>query len=314
MPLTTAPIISISWISAALERLTSTPCGYHWAEPSAAEPTALAALSLIGAGQITAAQTHLKWLAVAQTPEGCIAPFPELNQSTWPTAQATFAAAAAARREFQRNFTTEAAEINRIGSNAASFNLSQASQWLLGAVGKTVENSPEFGHNGQLVGWPWVLGTHSWQEPTAWFVLALKAMGLTDHPRTREGIRLLVDRLLSRGGCNFGNTVVLGQKLRPQVEPTGVTLLALVGEQINDPRIELSLQYLSETISAETTPISLGYGLLGLTAHKRRPAAAEQWLETAYQRTAKRDAAPISLALLVLAAQGIECPLIKYAV
>jgi hypothetical protein len=106
----------------------------------------------------------------------------------------------------------------------------------------------------------------------------------------------------------------LGQKLRPQVEPTGVTLLALAGEQINDPRIELSVQYLSETVSAETTPISLSYGLLGLTTHNRRPASADRWLETAYQRTMKRDAAPIALALLVLATQREDCPLIKYIV
>ena len=33
--------------------------------------------------------------------------------------------------------------------------------------------------------------------------------------RTREGVRLLRDRLLPDGGCNYGNTTVLGQTLSP---------------------------------------------------------------------------------------------------
>ena len=92
--------------------------------------------------------------------------------------------------------------------------------------------------------WPWVLGTHSWIEPTAFNVLALKAAGRGEHPRTREAVRLLVDRLLPTGGCNYGNTTVLGQQLRPHLAPTGLVLLSLAGEQINDSRIAKSLAYL----------------------------------------------------------------------
>jgi hypothetical protein len=306
MPVTSAPDLTTPWVSSALERLATAPCGYHAKEPSAAEPSALAALALIGAGQLAAAKIHLDWLANAQAASGSIAPFAELTQSAWPTPLGILATAVAGRPEF-------APTTGNVSQLAAQrFNLSQASQWLLSAAGNRIENSPEFGHNGQLVGWPWVIGTFSWQEPTAWSVMALKAIGLAEHPRTREGVRMLVDRLLSTGGCNFGNTVVMGQQLRPQVEPTGVTLLALAGEQINDPRIGLSLQYLTDTVSAETTPISLSYGLLGLTAHNRRPAAANQWLETAFRRTVQRDASPLALALLVLAALGNECPLISY--
>ncbi len=302
MPLTSAPNISNAWIAAALDYLAKAPWGYHAQEPSAAEPTALAALALMGAGRTDAAQTQLNWLADAQTSAGSMASFAELTQSAWPTPLAMLAAAVRARPEFSKKVA---------GSERGSFDLSQAKQWLLTAAGSTMQNSPEMGHNGQLVGWPWVIGTHSWQEPTAWSVMALKATGMSDHPRAREGVRLLVDRLLPTGGCNFGNTVVLGQTLRPQVEPTGVALLALGGEKISDPRIELSLQYLLKTVSVETTPISLSYGLLGLTAHDLRPSAADDWLEAAYRRTLKRAAAPLVLALLVLAAQGKDCPLIK---
>jgi hypothetical protein len=304
MPLTAAPNISNKWITDALARLAEAPWGYHATEPSAAEPTALAALALMGAGRSDQAQPHLKWLAAAQTSAGSIAPFEELTQSAWPTSLAIVAVAISAHAEFKKV----------AGSDRGSFDLSQAKQWLLTAAGTTMQNSPEIGHNGQLVGWPWVIGTHSWQEPTAWSVMALKALGMSDHPRAREGIKLLVDRLLATGGCNFGNTIVLGQTLRPQVEPTGVTLLALAGEKITDPRIEFSLQYLIKNVSVETTPISLSYGLLGLTAHDRRPSVADEWLEAAYRRASQRNAGPLVLALLVLAAQGKDCPLIKQLV
>src|SRR5262249_35705100 len=164
---------------------------------------------------------------------------------------------------------------------------------------------------GMLVGWPWVIGTHSWQEPTAWSVLALKFLGFATHPRTREGVRLLIDRLLPEGGCNYGNTYVLGQKLRPQIEPSGLTLLALAGEDSDDPRISRTIKYIAAAISEQTTPISLSYGLIGQNAHRRAPADAAAWLESAYARTIKREPAPLTIALLVLAAQGAECPLIK---
>ena len=104
--------------------------------------------------------------------------------------------------------------------------------------GIAVERYEELGHDSSLIGWPWVEGTHSWIEPTAWAVLALKAVGLRQHPRTREAVRLLVDRLLPEGGCNFGNTYVLGQQLLPHLQSSGICLLALAGEKIDDPRID----------------------------------------------------------------------------
>jgi hypothetical protein len=298
MAVATALMNSTSWISDALDRLAA-PCGYHAAEPPSAEPTALAALALIGAGKADQAEPHLKWLAGAQNAAGSIAPFSELTDSAWPTPLAILAAVSAARS-------------GKSLDSKSGPDISSASSWLLAASGKPVANSPDFGHNGQLIGWPWVIGTHSWQEPTAWSVLALKALGQQNHPRTREGIRVLVDRLLPSGGCNYGNTTVLGQLLRPHIEPTGVALLALAGESVDDPRIELSLKYLTNAVTAETTPISLSYGLIGLTAHHRRPAESAQWLEGSYRDTVKREASPLAIALLVLAAQERDCPLLMY--
>jgi hypothetical protein len=294
-------------MSAALDLLASAPCGYHPQQPPAAEPTALAALALIGAGRLDAAQKHLHWLAAAQTAGGDIAPFGQIPQSAWPTPIAIIAAVASDRKIQAESNTASGKQ-----SDSPTFSVKQASTWLLSAAGLPVPKSPNYGHNTQLIGWPWVLGTHSWQEPTAWSVLALQSLGLGQHPRAQEGIRLLVDRLLATGGCNYGNTIILGQTLRPHVLPTGLALLALAGEQIADPRIEKSIQYLTDTLNADTTSVSLSYGLLGLTAHNRRPAESQRWLEAAYRRTEQRDPSPHALALLVLAGQGVKCPIIQF--
>jgi hypothetical protein len=83
------------------------------------------------------------------------------------------------------------------------------------------------GHNGMLVGWPWVSGTHSWVEPTSLALLAMGREGRAGHPRAREGVRVLIDRAIPGGGWNVGNTVVFGTRLRPSPGPSGLALLAL---------------------------------------------------------------------------------------
>ena len=119
---------------------------------------------------------------------------------------------------------------------------------------------------------------------------------------------MLVERLLSRGGCNYGNTVVLGQELRPHVQPTGLAMLALAGQADSDGRIARSLDFLSANLSVETTSASLSYGLIGLAAHDRFPANASKWLQAAYRRTIARDGAAYKLALLSLAARAPNVP------
>ena len=45
----------------------------------------------------------------------------------------------------------------------------------------------QLGHDSTLIGWPWVEGTHSWIEPTAWAVLALKSVGTESAPTHARG-------------------------------------------------------------------------------------------------------------------------------
>ncbi|MCC7086035.1 MAG: hypothetical protein IT427_13615 [Pirellulales bacterium] len=282
-----------------LDRLVPLPCGYQRGGPPAAEPTALAVLALCGGRRFDAARVGASWLASVQSLDGRVPPLADLNWPAWPTPLAVLAVLAA-RNEDR-------------GDVSKSFDVDRATQWLLTSAGKPIPTSTEFGHDGRLIGWSWAAGTHAWVEPTAWSVLALKALGLSDHRRTREGVKLLVDRLLSTGGCNYGNTVVLGQRLRSHIEPTGLTLLALADETIADPRIDLSLRFLQSALSAETTPISLAYGLLGLAAFERTSTDAADWLVRQSRRVVGDDGSPLKLALLAMASQGASGVLIRSA-
>jgi hypothetical protein len=133
-------------------------------------------------------------------------------------------------------------------------------------------------------------------------VLALKAAGNGDHPRTREAVRLIGDRLLPAGGCNYGNTTVLGQTLLPHVQPTGLAMMALADEKLPVPQVTLSLNFLQRELCQDTTTSSLCYGLLGLAAHDRMPPDRGEWLNRAHNRSISKGASCYKLALLALAA------------
>jgi hypothetical protein len=188
----------------------------------------------------------------------------------------------------------------------------RALAWALAERGQTLPVSSAFGHDSSLAGWPWAAGTHSWLEPTAMFVLALKAVGHLHHARTREAVRLIVDRQLPRGGWNYGNTIVLGQVLLSHLLPTGLAMMALAGEETNDPRTSLSLAYLQHEISETTATASLCMGLMGLQANRIATPKRDAWLSAAYRRVVARGASPYKLALLALASAE-KNPLVSMA-
>lgn len=264
-----------------LQRLRSLDhCGYSPAGPWAAEPTALATLALSGHRETAQALRLAQQLAEAQLESGAVPANSEPDSPAWTTSLAILA------------WLTPGGFENQID---------RAINWSLKTHGKPAPRNPQIGHDPAILGWSWAAETHAWMEPTAMFVVALKAAGLRDHERTREGVRLVTDRLLPTGGSNFGSTLVLGQATLPQVQSTGLAMLALAGEKNTDPRVEKSLTYLEANLNDTTTTASLCYGLLGLTAHNRRPHHAEECLAVAFERELARGPCAYKIALVALA-------------
>jgi hypothetical protein len=281
----------MSWFDNALDRLCHTAAwGYHAQGESACEPAALTALALSAWNQPARAQSAAQWLADLQAEDGSVGVSASQSSPGWPTAWAILA-------------------WHAVGGFEA--NIARGINWLLATAGKPLERNPDMGHDTSLVGWPWVDGTHSWLEPTALSVIALRKTGHADHPRTQEAIRLLYDRLLPTGGANYGNTTVLQQMLRPHVQPSGLTLLALANIDALEDKLLATCAYLRQAVGATTTTASLTYALMGLSAFDQHPYAADDWLTLAAERTLVSDNSAYKLALLLLAANmnnGLRLP------
>ncbi len=289
---------AMSWTDDILNQLSAEESWSYRAGGSlAAEPLALATLALAGHKRPEQALAACRRLTELQAADGSVGILLGEATPAWPTPLAILAWSAAA--------PLVATEERRVFQQAAQ----QGVGWLLSVGGDTSVHNPDVGHDAGLRGWSWALGTHSWVEPTAMSLLALKTAGYGDHPRAREAAALLIDRLLPGGGCNYGNTTVLGQVLRPQPTSSGLALAALKGEHDTSGRIDRTIGYLRSVLNAQTTSLSLAYGLIGLAAHDRMPADAGLWLQEAADRTG-REAAPYKRALLTLAALGKDCPLI----
>ncbi len=258
-------------------------CAYSPAGPWAAEPTALSSIALDIHGELDASSRLADQLADAQQHDGAIGALSEHDTPAWPTSLAVLAWIACDEAKYADN-------------------IRRGIEWTLTTHGKPAEPNPQVGHDPSILGWSWAANTHAWMEPTCMFVLALRAAGLSAHSRTREGVRLITDRLLPTGGSNFGSTLVLGQATLPQVQSTGLAMLALAGEINDDLRVAASLEYLEASIGSETTTSSMCYGILGLTSHGRRPKLADVYLERALAREMERGASEYKLALLALAA------------
>jgi hypothetical protein len=282
-----------SWITDAREQLLRLrTAGRGWSyrpggEPSI-EPTAWAGLALRAAGiepDLSAIDAELEaadWVARMQQADGALGPSENLRAPHWPTGPALLCWGTRDRFLDQRR---------------------KAVHWLLTHEGdvQTSSNSP-FGHDASIPGWPWVAGTHSWLEPTAHAVLALRQQGQRDHKRVRDGIRMIRDRSVRTGGWNYGNSSVFGTDLRAQPAPTGLALLALHGTTApDDPMVVRAGDYLEKTLPITRSAQSLCWGLLALTAWNRRPAVGDDRLSAAFAVVGRRSDLPIQLAYLLLA-------------
>lgn len=273
--------------------------GYQKESTPSVEPTSLAVLGLLAsrgdAGErdsMAMARGAADWLCAIQHPDGSLGVSQSLTEPGWGTPYALLVWGIIGGYNDQRR---------------------RAIKWLLGQSGETFPReegpAPVLGHDPSLVGWPWVSGTHSWVEPTALAVLALRREGFGGHPRVVEGLRVLRDRAIVTGGWNVGNKATYGRVLRAQPAPTGLALLALAHSESCCEIAEKAIDYLVATLPGVRAAESLGWGLVGLRAWGRRLEQSDSWMEESFERVAaRRDAAP-RLALLLLAAgdHTMEC-------
>jgi hypothetical protein len=286
----TSPAI-MTWQRASIERLLASArpdsgWGYQSGHEPSAEPTAFACLALATAKPDADAIQHgLEWLARGQQDNGAVAVAPRIAAPCWPTSLAALAWLKA-------------------GSSGGASYVGQthhAVDWLLHSEGLTLKSNPAiYGHNTQLIGWPWVTGTHSWIEPTAYAVLALRAAGKGNHQRVREAVKLLHDRAIPEGGWNYGNCRVFQNNLRPFPAQTGIALAALAGEVLSES-IDSAIRYLRSELERIRTPMSLGWGIIGLSTWNERPFSADNWLTECAARLDGKPTHPVFDSLLLLA-------------
>lgn len=272
--------------------------GYAADGPAASEPTALAAIALLESDQPASVRTACDWLAERQNENGSVGVVEGQSEPCWPTSLAMLAW----QRATERNAWPNAEELRK--------HVLSALEWLTTTKGEALRRNPQFGHDTTLVGWPWVVGTHSWMEPTGLAVLALRATGNAEHERCREAVRLLVDRQLTKGGANYGNTFVLGQELLPHTLPSAISLLALAKLGLDDKRIATSLRWLRDAAERERGTPSLAFALIALAAHDQPHPQSDQLIAAAETRLARRKPSGYQLALLAHARLGARSPLI----
>jgi hypothetical protein len=180
--------------------------------------------------------------------------------------------------------------------------LKRAVRFLLNTSGRHWPNDPKqpVSHDTNLKGWPWTGDTHSWTDPTALTIMALKVAGFAEQERVKEAENMLLNRQLPKGGWNYGNTLVFGQELRPLPESTGLALNAL-SSMVFRGQVEQSLQYLKSRIATLKTPRSLAWSLMGLGAWGERPDPASDMIFACLAREPRYggyDTASLALLLL----------------
>lgn len=178
----------------------------------------------------------------------------------------------------------------------------RAAEFLLGTTGVHIPRKPDApgAHDTALKGWPWIEDTHSWIEPTALGMTALRAIGYANHDRVHEAVRMILDRQLPHGGWNVGNTLIYGRELHPNPEGTGSALAGIAGVVARE-QVSRSIEYLQGEVDRLYTPISLGWALLGLGAWGRWPSNGAALVErclTSQSRYGEYDTSALSLLCL----------------
>ncbi|WP_372719538.1 hypothetical protein [Novipirellula sp.] len=251
----TAPVRTAQWIEQQTKRLDAQPIvGYVPGDPPSAESVAFAALAACAYRRPAAAATACRRLLDSQLGDGSVAVWLDDKGPFWPTSLACIA-----WRHFEKQWPERAKSWCRDGYE-------KGLDYLLNCGGEKIARNEIIGHDTELVGWPWVLGTHSWIEPTAMAVLAMRHCDRANHPRAIEATKLLLDRQLPSGGANYGNTFVLGQVLRPHVLPSAMCVVALHRITPVPDGLAATVRYLQQELNRPIAATSLAWTIHALVS------------------------------------------------
>jgi hypothetical protein len=247
---------------------------------------AVIALTLAGASDENVVAAARARLAASQLQDGRVSISEEHPSAFWPTALAVLA--------WQRSAAQRKAH-------------ALATSFLLNTAGKPSKKTPEgpIADDFTIQAWPWIENASAWVEPTALAVIALRTAGHETHPRAREAVRMLMDRQLPHGGWNYGNTVVYGSELYPQIGSTGIALAALAG-QVDGAETRKSLDYLTNSTPHCRSPFSLGWALIGLSAWGGKPGQSSAWIVECLDQQRKYGVYGTSILSLLIASFFIE--------
>lgn len=154
-------------------------------------------------------------------------------------------------------------------------------------------------------GWPWIPDTVSWVAPTALSILAFNCWRKSS-PRLKPAADMLLDRACAEGGWNAGNSMVFGVNLDPHPDFTAMAVLALRDfHPEGERKVEASLDYLAARLREASSPYSLAWGVMALSAYAHD--GAHRLRNQLEERTlAKLNRLPDRV--LALAALSLEYP------
>jgi hypothetical protein len=178
---------------------------------------------------------------------------------------------------------------------------------LLSQKGVTLPPSTTIAQDNALIGWPWVEGTFSWLEPTAWSLLALKRW-VKAHPsldaagRIDQAERLIRDRACPTGGWNYGNPQVLDKPLEPYAATTALALIALQNRS-KEPVVTRALDVVERLTSSDRSGFALALTRICLGLFARSATDVDRAIEEASADVAERGD-NLAIALLLYAIDG----------
>ena len=231
--------------------------GYFPAKESWLEPTAYAAMALMGEA---ASERAWKLLSSWQLPDGSWKPSDKVSISSWGTSLCVTIASA-------RNEWSDAARKGvdwLLGSSGVESNLVNVIAAKIGLL--------KGERNLSLKAWPWKPGTSGWVEPTAHALVALKKVSLQwPSPelseRVRTGEAQLADVRSRDGGWNYGSPAALGVDLPSYPETTALALLGLQGKQGLQGAFDLAWRMMRDTPS----PLARAWLVTAMRLHGMTP-------------------------------------------